>query len=60
MAIGGGRISPLGRWGGSWPPPVAGSIFFFSPKKSPKVGGEWRGVAASVAGGGRWVIYLVD
>jgi hypothetical protein len=61
MATGGGRISPPGRWGGSRPPPVAGSIFFFfcSPENSPEVGGEWRCMAASVAGGGRWVIYLV-
>jgi hypothetical protein len=29
MATEGGQISPPGRWGGSRPPPVAGSIFFF-------------------------------
>jgi hypothetical protein len=54
----GGRISPPGRWGGSRPPPVAGSFFFFfffSPEKSPEMGGEWRWMAAFVAGGGLFI-----
>jgi hypothetical protein len=54
MATEGGRISSPGRWGGSWPPPVARSIFFifFAGKvtggggrrrrPSPEVGGWWR------------------
>jgi hypothetical protein len=36
MASEGGRISPPGRWGGSRPPVVARSIFFFC---LPEVGG---------------------
>jgi hypothetical protein len=65
MATGGGQISlpSPGRWGGSRPPLVAGSIFFFFfffliffilPEKSPEVGGEWRWVAAFVCQ--RWVV----
>jgi hypothetical protein len=59
MATEGGRISPPGRWGGSWPLPMARSIFFFfgSLEKSPEVGGGWRRRRRSrrwEVGGGRW------
>jgi hypothetical protein len=59
MATEGGQISPPGRWGGSQPPSVARSIFFFFAEKVAEVGGGWRWVVASVVEGGRWVIYLV-
>jgi hypothetical protein len=57
MATGGGRISPPGRWGGSRPPTVAGSIFFFSfvHRKSRRRwaanGGVWRHPSPEVGSG---------
>ena len=59
MATENGRISPPGHWGGSRPPPMAGSIFFFCSLES-----RWRwavgGGVHSPEVGGRSFIWLVD
>jgi hypothetical protein len=59
MAIEGGRISPPGRWGGSQPPSVAGSIFFLffflvcrkSRRRWAAKGGGWRRPSPESRGG---------
>jgi hypothetical protein len=57
-------LSPLGHWGGSWPPPVAKSIFFFWFTEK-VVRGWWRRMFAGGGGGwrrlGSWsFIWLLD
>jgi hypothetical protein len=60
MATEGGRISPPGRWGGSRPPPVAGSIFlsFFFSFFAGKVAGEGGGCRRLFARGGRQAVVV--
>jgi hypothetical protein len=55
MVIGGGRISPPGRWGGSRPPQWSDLSFFFLIFFLFAGGGQQM----AMGGGIRWVIYLV-
>jgi hypothetical protein len=60
MATDGGRISPPSRWGGSRPPPMARSIYFFLFAWKVVGGVRWLAVGGGVSrrrwapGGGRW------